>query len=919
MRLTRLLLAVFLFLPNRAQAQGSTPSAEPAGGRVSGRVIDRETGRPLQGARVQVLGQVGMVETDLDGRYRTPPLPAGMYSVQAAMIGYKPSRMDSLRVNNGQTTSADFALIISPVELEEIVAEAQVEPAPKTDAGLLAAQQAAPAVSDGISAEAISRSPDSDGGDVVRRITGISVFERKFIIVRGLNERYSNTQLNGADLPSPEPLKKVAPLDIFPANLLESIVTTKTATPDKPGDFAGGSVEIRTKEFPENNTAQIEVSQGFNSQSTFENSAVAPRDFQDFWAFGDSKRRPSKEALTGSGALGERAMESFRTVWTGKQDQAPPDLGFSANIGGRVGETAPFGYVASFTYSNKRRFIPGMVLAFIPAVDDPTGNGRTLDQSITEVEWGAIANFSWRAGAGNKFGLKNIYTRGADEVLASGPGYNTENNSTFNSYGVAYVERDLFQTQLSGEHVLGFLGKSRFEWKGSLARATRKEPDNRRANYITGSGQPALSQISLYQVRDLEDKVATGQADLTIPVNLRYPGDAALKFGGLIREKPRTFTSGYFQATTATSDPSVLTLMPERAFAPENVGTSILVQRYDGVGADYESDDDLTAFYGMADVPVLPNVRLVGGLRVEHWRLNVYNGTRENPEGKPLYRRPWDYLWSGNLTLGLTPAMNLRFAAFRSVTRPDPRELVADRYTPIAQECDIIGDTSLVESRILNGDVRWEYYPRAGEIFAVSGFYKHFDDPLVEVVGSGASACTSATANGETAKNYGLEFEARRALDFLPGFLRNLSVGANATIVNSSVDLDTLRFGNSTGLPLQGQSPFIINASVNYSIPSSRTTFSVLYNYFDTRVARYGSGDPGQPNGEPPTNVLELGRFSLDLKFQQELGPVRLKFSGTNITNEPTIWVLDGSNEQDVTRRYRTGATWTIGASWDVY
>src|SRR4029450_10083511 len=168
-------------------------------------------------------------------------------------------------------------------------------------------------------------------------------------------------------------------------------------------------------------------------------------------------------------------------------------------------------YVFSFNYSNKHTFTPDKVVAFRPELHSPTGNGRTLDESLSEVEWGAIANFSWRAGGGNKVGRKNMYTRTADEVLASGPGYSTENNSTYISYGIGYVERDLFQSQLSGEHVLGFLGQSRFEWQGPLAFANRHEPDNRQANYVTNQGDPSLSQISIFQVRDLEDQVATGQ------------------------------------------------------------------------------------------------------------------------------------------------------------------------------------------------------------------------------------------------------------------------------------------------------------------------------------------------------------------------------------------------------------------------
>lgn len=895
----------------------------PAGqtGRISGRLLDRESGRPLQSARVTVVGLPGVVETDLDGRYRTPPIPAGTYSVRAALIGYTPQQRDSVRVVSGGVATADFALTIRAVVLDELAAEVYVPTTPKTDAGLLAAQQAAPGVSDGISAEAISRNPDSDGGDVIRRVTGVAVFDRKFVIVRGLNERYSTTQLNGSDLPSPEPLKKVAPLDIFPASLIESIVTTKTATPDKPGDFTGGAVEIRTKEFPERFTMQLGVTQSFNSQTTFEPSVVGPRNTRDFFGFGASRRRPSREALEGPAELSERAQESFRDVWTGRRREALPNLGVNFNIGGQVGETNPFGFVVALTYNHKRQFTPDKFIAFRPAIENTFGNGRVLDESVDEVEWGGIANFSFKIGGSNKFGLKNIYTRGAEETFAAGPGYNTENGSRFFSYGVGYVERELIQSQLSGEHVLSFLLGSRLEWKATKARATRYEPENRRANYtLTPSGGQLLQQFTPFQIRDLRDNITTGQVDLTIPFGLRGPGDASFKIGGLLRDKPRNFSSAFFQASAPVNDADVLGLPPEQVFAAENVGSVIQIFRFDGIGRDYKSDDDLTAAYAMADIPLLPRVRLVGGVRMEHWRLTIVSGADNTTDQTTLYKRPYDYLWSANLTVGLTDQMNLRFAGFKSITRPDPRELVPDVYVPVSQECGILGDTTLTDSRITNADARWEYYPRAGELFAVSGFWKKFDRPLVEAVGSGASTCTSFTANGTTAKNYGLELEARRTLDFLPGFLKRLGLGVNATILESSVDLDTLRFGNSRNLTLQGQSPLVINGSLLYAIPEWGTALSLLFNYFDDRIARYGSGDPTSgTTGARPVNVLEEGRYSLDLKLSQELGPLRLSFSGTNITNQPVRWSLAGSHGKALTRRYYNGSTWQVGVTYDVF
>lgn len=918
----RLVLSLALLLaaaPLAAQQPTpAAPAAAPAAGtgRVTGRVVDKDTGRPLQGARVSVVGIPGVVEADLDGRYRTPQVPAGFQAVQAAYIGYNPMRRDSVRVVAGQAVTVDFVMTVKAVELEELAVEAVIPAAPRTDAGLLAAQQAAPGVSDGISAEAISRSPDSDGGDVIRRMTGVTTFDKKFVVVRGLNERYSNTTLNGADLPSPEPLKKVAPLDIFPASLLESIITTKTATPDKPGDFAGGSVEIRTKEFPENWVFQIGVSQGFNSQTTFRTIPQISRQGTDLLGFGLDRRRPSP-LVNRSGALSERAQESFRQVWTGHPAEALPNVGLNLNLGGQVGESVPLGFVFALTYSNKRGYTPNKLLAYVPNTDGSGGNGRVVDESTSEVEWGGIANLSFRVGGGSKIGIKNLYTRGAEELLIRGSGYNTENNTIFDNYGVQYVERELLQSQLSGEHVLGFLFGSRFDWKGTLAWANRDEPDSRSANYVKNSGTPTLTQLNYFNFRELRDRIRTGQVDLNIPLNLRYQAGAALKFGGLLRDKPRTYTSTLFNVNTSPSaDPAILSLAPDRLFAPENVGTAITISG-DNPGPTYESDDDLTAFYGMADLPLLPSVRLVSGLRVEHWRLTVYKAGRD-VDSVPLYRRPWDYLWSGNLTWSLSDQMNLRFAGFRSVTRPDPRELVFDRYVPVGTECDLVGDSALKQSNIINGDARWEFYPRPGELFAVSGFYKRFTSPLVEVIQENANVCTQFTANGKSARNYGVELEARRALDFLPGFLGDLSIGMNATILDSEVELDPVRFGGSEGLALQGQSPLVLNGSLGYSNESSRTSITLFYNYFDTRIARYGGAQPSRPEARP-ANVLEKGRYSLDLKLQQGFGPMRVSLAGTNLTNQKVRWVLEGSNDRVETRRIRLGTSWTFGVTYDVF
>ncbi|MEO8138235.1 MAG: TonB-dependent receptor [Gemmatimonadota bacterium] len=908
-----------------AQQQPVTPAATPAStGRVTGRVIDRETGRPLQGVRVSIVGLPGVVESDLDGRYRTAQLPIGQYGVRAASIGYRPSQRDSIRVTLGQAVTVDFALNVQVVELEELSVVSDIPAAPKTDAGLLAAQQAAPSASDGISAEAISRNPDANGGDVIRRVTGIAVFDKKFVVVRGLNERYSNTLLNGVDLPSPEPLKKVVPLDIFPASLLESIITTKSATPDKPGDFAGGSVEVKTKEFPENPVLQISTTQGFNSQSTFRAFAEGPRSFQDALGFGANSRRPLSTVFrepAGGSPLDERTTESFRDVWRGRQVSAGPNLGLGFNLGGQFGETRPLGYVLALTYSNKRSFTPDKLGAFFVSADQKIPSAALqADESSTEVEWGAIANLSWRLGS-NKFGFKNLLTRDAEELLAQGNGLQDEQGAQFRYFGVQYVERTLFQSQLSGEHLLPFLFGSRLEWKGTYARAIRDEPDNRQARYVGVGSSASLSEVAArsdFSVRYLNDRILSGQGDLSIPLSLRHSGDAQFKIGGLFRAKNRNFKASNAVIAIAQTPEAqaVARLDPEEAFAPENMGNSLFLTKNSvNLTSRYTAKDDLTAAYGMLDLPLLPFARLVGGVRFEDWRLHVVTPVRADSQLTTARHNP-DLLWSANLTLALSESMNLRFAGFRSVTRPDPRDLSLDAYRPVGSECTVGGDTSVVESKIINADARWEFYPRSGEIFAVSGFYKHFTDPLVEVIGPfGSAACSSRPANGQTARSYGVELEARHALDFLPGTLKYLSLGFNATFLGSDIQLDERRYGaKKPGLDLQGQSPFLLNGGLTYSNPVSRTSASLLYNYFADRIARYGGN--ADPDRVPP-NVIERARYSLDAKVSQSFGGLKLSVGATNLTNRQPRFVLEGTDL--VTRTYTIGTSWSVGVSYDIY
>jgi hypothetical protein len=927
---TGLLVLVLSAASARAQGTGE--------GRIAGRVIDKGTGRPVPSARILIANQPGNLETDLDGRFRTASLTVGVYSVRVAMIGFQPVQADSVRVTNGQTTVLSFALEPSTVQLEELEVTAAEPVKAGNEAGLLAIQQAAPGVSDGISAQTIAKSPDSDAGEAVKRVTGITLFDGKFLVVRGLGERYSNALLNGAEMPNPVIEKKIAPLDLFPAGLLDAVIASKTATPDKPGDFAGGSVELKTKDFPDSRVLQANISQGYNDQVTFRTRAFAPQGGSDWLGMDHGRRSAPDVPFTDPGAYGtQQLLQSFNyRIWDPTPRRLGPDLGFGGTFGDQwQGGNSSFGLISSLTYNRKARY-----------TGDRLYNQFYLGQEGTStVDWGGVLNLSYRLGGSTKFALRNLYTRSADETTRSGGGAVSTIFTQF--YQVRYVERFLWQSQLALEKHLGWLFNSTLEGKVTYGRAKIDDPDNHSASYAKDLDNPT-SEVTLTGkriIRSLADRTHSFQADWSVPWSLRRSDDALFKFGGYYRSKTRGYDARDLflerNPTSTTGVESVVgNLPPDEAFAQENLGT---VFTFVGPGPGqhddaYNARDRLAAAYGMVDVPVLSRVRVVAGVRLERWRLTLEPGG-DDPEGSFLSAgktivRPdtlvndpkVDKLPSANITVALSDRINLRFAGYRTLARPDSREVSPGRNSPVGGlgSCDEFGNELLRRTLIGNYDARFEVYPRPGELFAVSGFYKRFTRPIIEIRqtggggGDGTPKCTVDNANDASVR--GVEFEVRRALDFLPGFLNGLSIGVNATVVGS-----TINFPPSLGLESRvfiGQSPFVLNTSVNWAREGFPVDVSLLFNHFADRLTKYsnkvppGGTDPSVPPNPNP-NWVEKGRNVLDTKARWNMSS-RLKFSvaGKNLTGA-RVRIAEDSGDFNLIESYQPGVTVSANVSYD--
>ena len=910
------------------QPAAPPPAAAPVQrGIVVGQAIDKASGRPMPAVNIFIVGTALRTQTDLDGRYRLPVAP-GVYSVRAQRLGNVAVQLDGIRVVAGTSVTANFALTNAVVQLQAVAVTAAPTKASSEDA-LLAMQKASSRVSDGISAEAIKRTPGSNAGDAIVRVTGVSIVDSKFAVVRGLAERYSNTLLNGVELPSPEPLKKIVPLDLFPSSLLESIVVSKTATPDKPGDFAGGSVEVTTKEFPNDRVAEVSLSTGYASQATLRRIPHLGQSGLDWLGFDQGRRRQMPSTVPGAGPatpLNEVFAEGLRNQWTPTPTPILPDLGAAVNVGDRFGgDNAPYGYVLSATYNRQTEATPNRLQQLVfDAVGGVPDQGYTSNEATTVVNVGAIANFAARLGATQKISWKTLYTRNAEERLSRTSGYETYSGVAERLiYQARYITRNLVQTQLTGDHLIAPLLNSRLEWRATVSASQRDEPENRSLVYFKTPTQTNFvlspSNPSPLWFRFLEDRVRSAQVDWSVPITRVLRDGAQFKAGTLLRQRDRTFDA-YFFRVYAEQRPDlapILALPPEKVFAPEVLGGDAVNIRREGERSlPYESDDDVRSFYGMLDVPLLSRVRFIGGLRREEWSLNLFRGTRADTLGPTTRRRTQDNLLSGNMTVTLTDRQNLRLAAYQTVARPDPRELAPDYYVAITGDCANQGNPELQPSRILNGDVRWERYPRAGEIMAVSGFYKRFTQPIAEIVSfEGSSLCTTNYFNLESARLFGGELEVRRPLSFLPGALSRILAGANLTLIDSR-SVSRIDSTLQRVFRLQGQSNVLANLNLVYTTESGRTDGSLLFNYFGDRIVRYGiaSINAGQLFEVP--NVMEQGRVSLDAKVRHRIGRSTFSLSARNLTDAEVIQYQESEAGRTRTGYFRPGIGINLGIGY---
>lgn len=907
--------------------------AEKRQGTLRGSVIAFDTRAPVAGARVFVRGLSAEAVTDAGGRFELV-LPEGSYQLSLIHSKYSTLSRDGVEVKGDAVSELELELTPSAAELDDFVVVA-----PHVSGGvaaLMVERRASSNVTDVIGTEEMTRAGASDAAGALRRVTGINVVGGRFVYVRGMGERYSATLLNGQMIPSPDPERRVVPLDLFPTQVLESVIIQKTFSPDLPAEFGGGMVQLRTRSYPESALFQVGLSLGANTQTTFRDGPVYEGGDLDFIGTDDGTRA-LPAAVRDAGQLRRGTMfepgqtdeelqalgRSMPNLWNVYRTRTPPDSRLTLAFGNRwqLG-SVPFGVLASGVFStaynrvvtdNRRFLVSGAVEGGLEVNDE--FRIESLEQTITS---GGIATIGAEPLPGHELRSTTLLLRVTDDRVDLVTGYNDNIGRQVRGARLRYIERQLLSEQLTGRHTFEALRKATLEWNYAFANASLDEPDRREYFYYGGFDRNAVGAPfslgeepeRLYTV--LDDRLHDLRLAFTQPVGIWSGLEAKAKLGMTLVNRDREsdvrryriFTRGT-RITDAVNQQAPEDILTPENFAPDGLVLGNVTDESD----TYTAAQRLRAGYLMAEVPLAERFEIMGGARLESSTQNVITTSRFNPgAAEESSLENTDILPAATATWRFSDEMTLRGGFGRTVSRPEFRELANVPFYDVTTNAAFSGNPDLQRASIDNFDLRWEWYFAADELLSLGGFYKTFDKPIELVVEGGGGGDAFTWQNATSATNYGVELEGRRGLGFLADPLENFFVAFNLAYIQSDVDLRaTSGLATSRQRPLQGQAPYVINAQFGFddAIEGSGTTATLLYNVTGRWIAQVGvSGAP---------DIYQEPVHQIDFAGSQRLpGGFNLTLRANNLLN-PKERRMQGSQ---VAREFQSGRSVSLGLTW---
>lgn len=942
----------------QAQAQDS--------GSVTGTLIEGWDGQPLAGVAVLLRGTTKATTTDPQGRYRMDGVPIGDQVLRFSRGGYATVQVTDVRVLPGQVTRVDGVLRPEFYQMEEY--EVTAEEFEEQAIALLQERQLSSSMLDSIGSDQFTRLGVSDAAGIISKVTGASVVDGKFAVIRGLSDRYTSATLNGAEVPSADPYRRSAQLDMFPDSQIEKLVVSKTFTPDQPGSFTGGSVNIVTKSFPEAPFVSFSIGSAYNTQSSFNDDfQVAPettaapfrigreiasipgqvREIGPIVIDGSSPRAndPARR-LPANLSAEERerrianadALEAISrglgpAGFAGKRDMSWMDHNYSAQagttltniFGRRLGMFASFNYGRSFSYYDN-----AIVNRYFG-----DGRARLLGEELRSrmnSEIGGSFNMAYEFDENHHIKYNFLINQGIEDEVRFVTGRLPEGDSSdpLVQHQLHYVERQIQAHQLQGDHRFEGI-ENQIDWLASYVSTAQDEPDYRffhafvgpNGTYSFGGNSLPQPNIPSRTFRELEEDNLTFRVDDTQPFIWWRELEGKLKLGFYRSQSwRRAYERTFSYVGDRSSDASAYGGDPNQYLRPDNLGYTVVPAAGNAQVLEFArvpiaefgnnqgaGTNTIHAGYLMMDAPVLEWLRVIGGARYETTSLEVTGTQGTTALGSTIDQA--DLLPAAGLVFTVITNMNVRLHYGHTIARPSFREITPTRNYDTTTDDLFLGNPNLQISQIKNYDARWEWFRRPGEVLAASVFYKELSGPI-ELEYTDQQANISQYRNREGATLYGAELEVRTQLSILGEWLRSFSIGGNFTYIKSEVPLTDVELFIKRQLdpstpaerPLYDQSPYIINMDLGYNNERTGTSATIVANMTGERLFVVN------PLGE---DVYEHPPVTLDVLFSQRLSDTwTLRLSARNLLNPDYLRTYGSDKGDPIYGRYTRGRTFGV-------
>ena len=912
-------------------------------GTIKGVVKDSKSEETLVGTTVLIQGTTQGTITNFDGEYVISNLAAGTYNLVVSFISYESQIIKATVTSDGETV-VNVALAPATLDIDEVkvVAKRRTD----TDMAMLSSLKSQNLIVSGISAQQISRSQDKDAAEVIRRVPGITITDGRFVIVRGLIERYNSVMLNGATAPSFEADKRAFSFDAIPSGLINNILIYKSPSPELPADFAGAAINIETKNTADENSLVISYGTKYVQNTTFSNDFKTYSGSKTDWLSYDNGVRdipngvPTPEEFTelytwnNADDYLQKTQELnqvsrlFSNNWTTQSKKPFLDQNFSLTGQFRflLGKIS-IGNITSLNYSNTNDYIIRERNEY-QDYDEETGVVTpdflfTDNISTSSAKVGVIHNWNIIYGKNQKLEIRNFFNNTGSSTTGIREGLNNYSYENLRLYDLKYSQRAVYSGQLAGTQIFN-LDRTKINWMLGLGLTSNDQPDDRRLTYVLNEteGSPNFGRYWLKIQNqtnpylggrlwlNMNEKIYDYKLDLEHNFNLFGSENLyTVKVGGFYERKFREFGSRLIGVIAKARPSFDFYDNVENIMSPDNFWFDE-TPPYNTHGLSYSDNtrkkdsynarDNLKAGYISLSIPLTPKLNVTGGVRIEKFDriiTDFYEPT-PTPELYDIVRDTTDFFPSVNVTYRINEKNMIRASYGKTVNRPEFREMSNFDY----QDFDLFvikhGNENLQNAYINNYDLKYEWYPNLGEVISIAGFYKQFNNPIELFLIPAGTGYDYKPYNTKEGYSAGVELDVRKTLtefeNSSSGFLRTLkdiTVIFNTSLIKSEINTEEQDFARDKNRVMQGQSPYIINLGLNYAGEENGLAVNISYNRIGKRIAYVGT--PDNPH------TWELPRNSLDLTIQKDIGErFSAKLGIKDIINDPVRFVqYYGSDE----------------------